>query len=280
MIESFLSSWELFRATYLAGWLVAAVMGLLGVVIVLRRQVFLGAALSQTATLGVAAALGGATALGVPARGEHATWLAGLAAIAAPVLASLPLMARRDRGANDDTRTALVFVGAAAAAVLLVAHSPHGLEEVQRLLSSSILGATEADVGWLLLGTVLLATFLARHRDAVLLLSVDRETAHALGMPVRRWELGLAVVTGLALGSVMRLGGFVYSFGCLVLPVLIARPLVRRMSSLLWLAPVLAVGAAVTGFVLANHWDFPPAQLTVALLAGLALGSDLLLRRR
>jgi hypothetical protein len=36
-------------------------------------------------------------------------------------------------------------------------------------------------------------------------------------------------------------------------------------------APLLAVSGAMTAFVLANHHDFPPAQLTVSLLALLVL---------
>jgi ABC-type Mn2+/Zn2+ transport system permease subunit len=35
-------------------------------------------------------------------------------------------------------------------------------------------------------------------------------------------------------------------------------------------APLVALSAGVVGFVLAHHYDFPPAQMTVALL-GFAL---------
>jgi ABC-type Mn2+/Zn2+ transport system permease subunit len=34
-----------------------------------------------------------------------------------------------------------------------------------------------------------------------------------------------------------------------------------------WLAPCLAVSTSVVGFVIANHWDYPPAQMTIALLS-------------
>ncbi len=57
MIESFLASWDLFRDTYLVGWLLAVLLSLLGVFVVARDQVFLGAAVTQASTLGVALAL-------------------------------------------------------------------------------------------------------------------------------------------------------------------------------------------------------------------------------
>ena len=43
-------------------------------------------------------------------------------------------------------------------------------------------------------------------------------------------------------------------------------------------APVIAVGTATVGFVLANHYDDPPAQMTVALLC-LLLAFTWLVRR-
>jgi hypothetical protein len=43
-------------------------------------------------------------------------------------------------------------------------------------------------------------------------------------------------------------------------------------------APVIAVGMATVGFVLANHYDDPPAQMTVALLC-LLLAFTWLVRR-
>jgi ABC-type Mn2+/Zn2+ transport system permease subunit len=31
-------------------------------------------------------------------------------------------------------------------------------------------------------------------------------------------------------------------------------------------APAVAVAAGAAGFVIANHWDYPPGQMTVAIL--------------
>jgi ABC-type Mn2+/Zn2+ transport system permease subunit len=45
-------------------------------------------------------------------------------------------------------------------------------------------------------------------------------------------------------------------------------------------APVVAVGTGAVGFVLANHYDFPPAQMTVALLSLLLMMAWLVPRIR
>ena len=54
MIQSFLSSWALFQQSYLTGWLICLLLSIIGVLVVARDQIFIGAAVSQASTLGIA----------------------------------------------------------------------------------------------------------------------------------------------------------------------------------------------------------------------------------
>jgi ABC-type Mn2+/Zn2+ transport system permease subunit len=168
---------------------------------------------------------------------------------------------------SHEAITGWVFLAAASLSILLVAHSPHGLEEVQRLLSSSIIGATAWDV-WSfagLVGCTLLVVSVAYRR--LLLFAMDPAMAAAVGLGVRRWAGGTAVWLGLAVGLSMHVSGMLYTFGSLVLPALIARNLCHEVATMFIVAPGVALGAGVLGFVVANHYDYPPAQMTVALLS-------------
>lgn len=71
----------------------------------------------------------------------------------------------------------------------------------------------------------------------------------------------------------MRVSGLLYTFGCLVLPALIAKNLCREVRPLFVVAPLVAVGTGVVGCVLAYYYDHPPAQMTVALLSVLLGGT-------
>jgi ABC-type Mn2+/Zn2+ transport system permease subunit len=71
-----------------------------------------------------------------------------------------------------------------------------------------------------------------------------------------------------------------YTFGCLVLPALIAKNVCREVRPMFLVAPVVAVATGAVGFMLANHYDFPPAQMTVALLSFLLMVAWLLPRMR
>ncbi len=274
MIEAFLDSWPLFQTSYLAGWTIAFALALVGVWVVARDQIFLGVAVAQASTLGVASALwigGLGVGAGGMAIGEDG--IAAALAVTASIVTALATVLRRDGGSESaEALTGWVFLVSASVPTLLLAHDPHGLEEVHQLLFSTLLGATNADLVAIVALAVAMLALALRHHEALRLLAIDPEHADAVGLRRRAWHAALAVALGLAVGISIRVSGTLYTFGCLVLPALVAKHIVRDVRTLMIVAPIVAVFAAVVGFVLANHFDTPPAHATVALLClGLAL---------
>jgi manganese/iron transport system permease protein len=280
VIADFFASWALFHNTYLTGWLIGLLLALIGVLVVARDQIFIGAAVSQASTLGIAMALG----LGSWAAFETAHWLhsevfVSVMAVACSMLAAL-LTARGGDGQREshEAVTGWVFLVSASVSVLIVAHSPHGLNEIQRLMSSSIIGATPADV-WVFGGLAFCTALgLAVYHRHILLFAMDPQMAAAVGVKVTWLSLLLSAWLGLAVGLSIRVSGMLYTFGCLVLPALVAKNVCREIRPMLIVAPLVAAGAVGLGFVLANHFDDPPAQMTVALLC-VALAGAWLVRR-
>jgi len=282
VIESFVDSWALFHEVYLAGWLIAALLALVGVVVVARDQIFLGAAIAQTSMLGITVGIrfGGAL-LGGAASGRAAdllhTAFGGAFAVGGAMLVAT------DDGRRGESREALIgwlFLAGASLSVLTVAHSPHGLAEVQRLLASTIIGAARADV-------VLFASMLAvsiatasRYRDTLVLLVTDAEMARAVGVRVDTWNRILAVWLGLAIAVAIHVAGLAYTFGCLVLPALAAKHLCREVRYMLLAAPAIATAVTIVAFVVANHHDYPPGQLAVAMLAAVVAAAWMSRRAR
>lgn len=268
MIQDFADSWVLFHYAYLSGWLVAVLLGMLGVVVVARDQIFLGAAAAQASSLGIALTIGLGAVLAHDRHGESPTAHAAavLAAVVFAALAALVTSRRRGRRDSAESLTGWVFLFASSVALLIVARSPLGLDEIQRLLASSIIGADGVDVVGFALVTALTAVWVWRWRDPLILLVVDSEMAAAVGMRVVWWERGVAVWVGASIGAAIHTSGLLYTFGCLVLPAMAARYLCREIRPMLWVAPLISVGCAVVGFVVANDADLPPAQAAVALM--------------
>jgi ABC-type Mn2+/Zn2+ transport system permease subunit len=285
MINEFLQSWSLFHWTYIEGWLIAFLLALIGVAVVARDQIFIGAAVSQASTVGIALTLFVASL--VPAHDPTATsnplapsmtdtfndmWLhsdvfqSAMAVVFSVVAALLTSRASRARTESYEAITGWVFLISASVTVLLLAHSPLGDKQIKALQSSSIIGATPGDaavfVGFSLLTVVVLVV--ARHR--FLLFVTDTTMAAAVGMRVGRWSAGASVWLGLAVGLSIQSSGMLYTFGLLVLPALVAKNVCREVQPMFIVSPIVALGVATVGFILANHYDFPPAQMTVALL--------------
>lgn len=280
MIESFLGSWPLFANAYLAGWLIALLLGLLGVIVVTRDQIFLGAAVSQASVLGIAVAIciGGLPAL-ADCHWCNDDWTHTVAGGAFAVGGAVLTATRRLHRETHESLTGWVFLAASAAAVLLLAHSPHGMDEINRLLASTIIGANPVDVAVFGVFLAAVAVAAARLHAPLRLLLMDREMASAVGLRVRTWDRALAAVLGLALGLAIHVSGVVYSFGCLVLPALVAKNLCREVRGMLWVSPLVGLTAAVAGFVVAHDQDLPPGQVAVGILSVMLLAAWVWRRR-
>jgi ABC-type Mn2+/Zn2+ transport system permease subunit len=274
MIGRFVESWTLFATTYLVGLASAALLALVGVWVVARNRIFLGAAVSQASTLGVAAALW----LAHVAAAAHLDWLESpltLGALAVSASVATAWLAGRGgeaRAEGAEEVTAWVFLAAASLPVLMMAHSAHGLEEIERLMFSTLLSASRTDLVLFLAAGAAAVVATVRLHHPVLLFAMDPELAEAVGLRLRVWNAAMAVGLGVAVGLSIRSGGTLYTFGCLVLPALIAKNLCREVRPMLVASPAIAVAAAFAGFLLANEFDLPPAHVTVTLLcSGLVL---------
>lgn len=265
MIAEFVESWDLFSEMYITGWLIAAVLSLVGVVVVARDQIFLGAAISQASLLGVSVSiLVGSELLHAQSFVDEKTFHTFCGVCFAVAAALLTARGGRKHGESHEAVTGWVFLLGGSLSVILMANDPHGLEEVKQLLSvSSVLGATRVELwAMVVLLTVTLGFVLARSR-LITLLVVDPETAAALGLSSYRRQAAISIWLGLAVGLSLHASGVAYTFACLVLPPLAAKSFCREIRQMLWLSPLLGVGVAVLSFIVAHHYDYPPGQTTV-----------------
>jgi ABC-type Mn2+/Zn2+ transport system permease subunit len=272
VITNFLLSWPLFHNAYISGWLIGILLSLIGILIVARDQIFIGAAVSQAATMGIAIGM----VIGSALTSDEQSWVRshifhGIVGGLLAILAAL-FTTRGSQTAGRESHEAItgwVFLVSVSCSVLLLSHSPHGLEEVNHILSSTIVGATVTDV-WLFTAlTLITVVTLTLWYQPTLLVVLDPEMARAVGVPVGRWDAALSIWLGIAIGFSIHVSGVVYAFACLVLPALIAKNLGREIRTMFFIAPLVSFGTGLVAFVLANHYDFPPGQMATACLCAL-----------
>ncbi len=279
MIESFVASWELFSATYLAGLFLAAALALTGVFSALKNQFFVGASIANASALG---ALAGVVAFATFAPGDlahagraghdHATgdmlfaYLgAGLAAAAASL--GVAWFAGNRRTGGYEALNSWIFATAASLTGILAARRGGGIDEAEQLFSGNIIGASGAEA-WLFFALLLTAIGVTVMRGRVLaLVSLDPDFAASSGVSRRVWELFGAAWLGITVGLSIRYAGMLFAFAFLALPALAARNLARSLAQMFWLAPLLAAASAFIGFFLANGLDLPLSQTATAAIA-------------
>lgn len=260
MIEEFISSWELFHLSFLAGWFSSLCLPLAGMLLVAKRQVFLGAALSQASIFGISFIL----VLDIMEFGGlDQEMISHGASVLFSLLGALLVfqLARKNRTHNEIS--SLVFLFCASSAILLVSGSPHGTEEVHAITASTLLGATSHDV-WILLATLLgLVGIILRKKREIGLYLLDSDTAGAVGLNLKRWDLYSAAAVGFVVGFCLKVTGFLFVFGFLILPVLSAREIIKRFWALPMTSCLISFTACTLAYFISVYHDLPPAQVAV-----------------
>lgn len=254
--------------------IVAALCGYLGVFIVLRRAVFVGAALAQVSSLGVALALLVAGATGAHTHGQL-PGLAGPMALVLTMGAALLFAAQsRERRLPRETIIGIAYVAAGALAILAVAASAGAEAQVINLLFGNVLTISAAGIAGLAALAVLVGGAHAAFFKEFLFVSFDPDMARALGLRARGWNALLFLSIGLTVAFAIRAAGALVVFGLLVLPASAALLLSRSIRVVMaWSVGIGLVGSVI-GVCLSYLADWPtgPTILTVQ-VAVLALAA-------
>lgn len=259
----------LFREALYGALVIALGCSAVGVYVVLRRIVFVGAALAELSSAGIALAIW-LTGLG---------WLAGIAShpLALSIVVTLTGAAifgtagsGRARVPPDATIGA-AYVLAAAVAVLLIAKSTTG-EAHDIFLHGNILGISRRDTTVMAAVTIPVLLVHVLFFKEFLFVSFDRETARTLGYRIGVWNQLLYFTLGIIIAVAMQFAGVMLVFNFLVLPAVTGLLLARTMRGLFGWAIGSALVAAVVGFSLSVPFDLPtsPAIIAVSGVIGLA----------
>jgi ABC-type Mn2+/Zn2+ transport system permease subunit len=257
-----------FMLNVLAGtMIVAAICSYLGVFIVLRRAVFVGAALAQVSSLGVALALfaGGALesryAVHVHVPPEPVALALTVAA------AALMAIQYRERRLPRETVIGVAYAAAAALAILVVALSAHAESEVLNLMFGNVLTIGTGEVIGLIWLAVLIGLVHGLFYKEFLFVSFDPDMAMASGLRAKWWNVLLFLTIGVTISLAIRAAGALVVFNFLVLPAATALLLGRTLR----VSFVLAIGAgmlsALVGISISYVADLPSGPTIVAVNA-------------
>ena len=256
----------LFRDALFGALVIALACSVLGVYVVLRRIVFVGAALAQMSSAGIALALF-LSGMGVFS-GLHISplVLSLLVTLAGALFFGLGGKSRISPDATIGTTYAI----AGALGILLIAKAASG-EAHDIFLQGNILGITRNDTYVLLAVAIpVLLIHLVFYKE-LLFVSFDRETARTLRYNVAFWDLLLYFTLGLVIAFAMEFAGVMLVFNFLVLPAVTGLLVAQSMRGTYVVAIASALSAAVIGFSLSVPFDLPTGPAMIAVSGALVL---------
>jgi zinc transport system permease protein len=267
-MSDWLSTVLLFREALYGALVIALACSVLGVYVVLRRIVFVGAALAQLSSAGIAL---GMFLYGLGIGGElthHPVAMALIVTIAGAIFFGIGGGGRA--GVPPDAVIGVTYAVAAAVGILLIAKARTG-EAHDIFLSGNILGITRTDTAVLLAVAIpVLLVHLIFYKE-FLFVSFDRETARTLGYNVRFWNLLLYLTLGVVIAYAMQFGGVMLVFNFLVLPAVTGLLLASSMRGIFAVAVAAGLVAALVGFSLSVPLDLPSGPAIIAASGCIAL---------
>lgn len=262
--------WEtafLWRDAVLAVAIGGALLAYLGFYVVLTRNAFVSAAVSQLAGLGFVISLW----LHAHPDDSSVNVVIGIAiGVAAALLLAIPKTQRLP----PDAVLAMIVVGASALTLIAGRYLALDYRHVQAALFGDVVAASPHELAKLSLLVVIVAALHVQFRQRFLLLIFDPDAARAAGMAVHAWGLLLAITIGVTIAITTRTFGALTAFAFSVAPAAAALLVARSFRAAVWLAIAVASVAAVGGYFASYATDLPAGPtIVVAMLAALSAGA-------
>lgn len=269
----------LLRNSIIVTLLVGGICPIVGCYLILRRRVFLGVALPQVASAGVALTLSVHiwTAHDSAFHEISESHLAGSLFVTLVTIIILACIERWGRGAGEGGLGAL-YVLTTAASILILAKCPTAEQSWLSLFKGEIVAVGARDVATTAVAFGIALILLITFAKELLLVSFDREMAITLRKNVFLWDLLLYLVIGLVIAVAVLTVGPLVTFGFLVIPPLIVHPWAGGMRRFFVFSSILGAVSSFIGFWIAYRFDLPVGPTDVALL-GVLLGLSRLTRK-
>lgn len=267
LLMEILSPDFLLRNALYGGLIIGFVAPLVGVYLVGRRMVFLGVALPQVSTAGVAGAFFWHALFHEHAlhEGDFGLALAGSTIFTMAAILGLAIWESRSR-ARAEERTGVLYAFAGALSLLLVASDRIAEIGILGLLKGEIIAIPTGELLVLAVGYAVIVAALWVFKKDLLLVSADRDLARSFGKNVLAWDLVLYLIIGATISLGVLLVGPLVMFGFLIVPPLIAGRLTTGIRRLPLAASLVGGFTALAGFAVAYRLDWPLGPTDVALV--------------
>jgi zinc/manganese transport system permease protein len=244
---------------------IAAILGYLGMHVVMREIIFVDIAMAQIASVGAIAAH--------VAFGAHGDSVVSYVSAFGSTLLAAGFYSFVRRKLNQIPLEAVIGVSyavATAATLFMLGVAPGGHVHVQQMLAGSILWTTRSDLQLCVLGFSLVGFCFLLVRKQIRMISEDYEGSLKAGMNVLWWDFLFYALMGIVITLAVRIAGVVVVFGFLIIPATLSALLASGWAVRWSLAWGSGAAASILGLSFSYHFDFSVGP-SVTMFLGLGL---------
>jgi zinc/manganese transport system permease protein len=256
---------ELLGLPFLACLTILAIMGYLGIHVLMREVIFIDIALAQIAAVGAVVAH--------VTFGAHSDSALGyVCAFGCTVVAAAfySIVRRKIEQIPLEAIIGVTYAIAMAATLFVVGVAPGGHLHVQQILAGSILWAKWTDVAWCAVAFSGVGICFYLFRKPLSRISEDYERARAEGLRVVLWDFLFYTLLGVVITLAVRIAGVVVVFAFLIIPATISALFTPRLGARLVIAWVCGGVSSLAGLLFSYYLDFSVGP-AVALFLGVVL---------
>jgi zinc/manganese transport system permease protein len=247
-------------APFVTCLLLVAILGYLGLHVLLRGVIFVDLALAQTAALG--------TLVAFLLHHEPGSPIAlAFSLVATLVGAAIFSFSRTGRGrVPQEAIIGITYVLASALAIILADQAPEGAEHIKEVLAGAILWVTWETVLRDLVVVAAVGAFHYGFRRRFTRISEEAEHADRTGWSLRWWDFLFYASFGLVVTVAVDVAGILMVFAYLVAPAIIALSVSARWGARLLIAWGAGLAASALGLAASYGWDLPSGPAIVCML--------------
>lgn len=246
--------------------IIAPLCAVLGVHVVNFRMAFFSDAISHSTFAGVA--------LGVLWGLDPSITLIGFG-----ILAGLSITLVKGRSDLSSDTVISVILSATVALGITVLYAQKETRNLEAYLYGTVLAINDGELLLLLLIGSLVFIVMGIWFNRLLLISLNHHLAASRGISVRWLEYGFSLILAIVVTFSIRAIGLFLVTAMLVVPAATARNLAKGMSSLFWVAMILALISGISGILLSFYLNAPAGATTILIGCFFFLCSWLLGRR-
>jgi ABC-type Mn2+/Zn2+ transport system permease subunit len=251
----------------LAGLLVAGICAYIGVYVVLKRIVFVGASLAQISSAGIALAF--LLGQSMPFAASHPLAISLIVTLVGVLIYSQQGLSRK---VPQESIIGIGYLIASALTLMFIVRSPRGMDDVKELLDGNIITVQASDLKMMALLFFAVAAVHFLFYKQFLFVSFDREMAATQGFQTRMWELLFYFVLGLTIAMAIQYAGLLSVFAYMVIPAVTGLVVARRMPTAFIIAVASAWVSTFVGFCWALNSDLPTSPPIIGVMAVILAG--------